>query len=331
MLENLGLPELIAQTPEQFVSIAVELANDLPRLKDLRATLRDRLERSPLMDAPRFARSVEAAYRNMWQRWCAKQLPAATPASEGRTDSLMSNIQITYGNDTFNYRVALMKLHVPGIKTLVAFRPDTSDVPTFIQIFIAKSYALLTQIPVRLIVDGGANVGYASLFFANQFPQAQIVAIEPDGDNFTVLRENTWYYPNIRLIQAGIWNKPGELNLVTHDDSKKWLGHWGVRVEESAESGKSGVKAITIDEILQSTGRKYIDILKLDIEGAEKEVFSDNYASWLSRTNILVIELHDRFKAGCTEVVSAAIRQFDFTEYQKGENTFFFRKAPLVE
>jgi protein O-GlcNAc transferase len=71
LLRNLGLPELIAQTPEQFVSIAVGLANDLPRLRDLRATLRDRMQASPLMDAPRFARNVEAAYRTMWRRWCS--------------------------------------------------------------------------------------------------------------------------------------------------------------------------------------------------------------------------------------------------------------------
>jgi predicted O-linked N-acetylglucosamine transferase (SPINDLY family) len=74
LLRNLDLPELIARTPEQFVNIAVELASDLPRLANLRATLRDRLQRSPLMDAPRFARNVEAAYRDMWRRWCAKQL-----------------------------------------------------------------------------------------------------------------------------------------------------------------------------------------------------------------------------------------------------------------
>jgi predicted O-linked N-acetylglucosamine transferase (SPINDLY family) len=69
---NLGLPELIAPSPEQYVRIAAELANDLPRLANLRATLRDRMQASPLMDAPRFARNIEAAYREMWQRWCAK-------------------------------------------------------------------------------------------------------------------------------------------------------------------------------------------------------------------------------------------------------------------
>jgi len=71
LLLNLGLPELIAQTPDQFVQITAELAGDLPRLAQLRTGLRERLENSPLMDAPRFARNVEAAYRSMWQRWCA--------------------------------------------------------------------------------------------------------------------------------------------------------------------------------------------------------------------------------------------------------------------
>ena len=72
ILSNVGLPELIAQTPEQYVRIAAALAQDLSRLSELRATLRDRMQASPLMDAPRFARNVEEAYRTMWRRWCAK-------------------------------------------------------------------------------------------------------------------------------------------------------------------------------------------------------------------------------------------------------------------
>ncbi len=82
ILTQLGLPELIAQTPADYVRIAIALAGDLPRLASLRATLRDRMKASPLMDGPRFARSVEAAYRTAWQRWCATPLstPRDTPA-----------------------------------------------------------------------------------------------------------------------------------------------------------------------------------------------------------------------------------------------------------
>jgi predicted O-linked N-acetylglucosamine transferase (SPINDLY family) len=71
ILSNLSLPELIAQTADEFVTIAVAMANDLNRLSSLRSTLRERMQRSPLMDAPRFARYIEAVYRTMWQHWCA--------------------------------------------------------------------------------------------------------------------------------------------------------------------------------------------------------------------------------------------------------------------
>jgi predicted O-linked N-acetylglucosamine transferase (SPINDLY family) len=71
-LMNLGLPDLVAADPEQYVQIAAELARDLPRLGDLRATLRDRMRASPLMNAPRFARNIESAYREMWRRWCVR-------------------------------------------------------------------------------------------------------------------------------------------------------------------------------------------------------------------------------------------------------------------
>ncbi len=67
---NLGLQELAAETPEQFVAIAAQLAGDLPRLEELRGTLRQRMSDSPLTDGPRFARNVEQAYRAMWGRWC---------------------------------------------------------------------------------------------------------------------------------------------------------------------------------------------------------------------------------------------------------------------
>jgi len=70
-LTNIGLPELVAYSEEDYVRIAVELAGNLPRLAALRATLRARMQASPLMDAPRFARNVETAYRSMWERWRA--------------------------------------------------------------------------------------------------------------------------------------------------------------------------------------------------------------------------------------------------------------------
>ena len=71
ILSSVGLAELAASSAEDYVRIAAELAGDLPRLAELRATLRPRMQASPLMDARRFARNVEAAYRAMWAHWCA--------------------------------------------------------------------------------------------------------------------------------------------------------------------------------------------------------------------------------------------------------------------
>jgi predicted O-linked N-acetylglucosamine transferase (SPINDLY family) len=70
LLSNIGLQEFIADSPEEYVRLAAGLAGDLPRLSDLRSTLRQRMEQSPLMDAPRFARDIESAYHAMWGRSC---------------------------------------------------------------------------------------------------------------------------------------------------------------------------------------------------------------------------------------------------------------------
>ncbi|MGA3068215.1 MAG: hypothetical protein ABSF29_15330, partial [Tepidisphaeraceae bacterium] len=70
ILSNIGLPELIASTPEQYVQIALDWAADLDRLNTLRQSLRARLAASPLMNAKQFVHDLESAYRRMWIAWC---------------------------------------------------------------------------------------------------------------------------------------------------------------------------------------------------------------------------------------------------------------------
>ena len=72
ILENVGLAELVVDSEEAYVDLAVALANDRERLKRLRANLRERMQASPLMDAPRMARNLEQAFRGMWQKWCGE-------------------------------------------------------------------------------------------------------------------------------------------------------------------------------------------------------------------------------------------------------------------
>ncbi len=72
LLQNVGLGDLVASSPQDYVRIAIDLANDRPRLENIRQNLRDRMLASPLLDGPRLARDVEHAFRCMWQKWCAK-------------------------------------------------------------------------------------------------------------------------------------------------------------------------------------------------------------------------------------------------------------------
>jgi predicted O-linked N-acetylglucosamine transferase (SPINDLY family) len=72
LMTTLGLAEFVAETPAQFVHVATTLAQDPSRLAALRAGLRDRMTKSPLMDAGRFTHNVEHAYRTMWQHWCQR-------------------------------------------------------------------------------------------------------------------------------------------------------------------------------------------------------------------------------------------------------------------
>jgi hypothetical protein len=122
-------------------------------------------------------------------------------------------------------------------------------------------------------------------------------------------------YPNISIIRAGIWYKATAL-VIENPEAEKWL----LRVRE-AEGGDGAVDAVTIAEILEQSGADCIDILKLDIEGAEREVFSHN-SNWLEKVNLLIIELHDHYKPGCSESVYSAISRYDFKKFQRGENVF---------
>ena len=79
VLMNVGLPELIAHTPAEYVEIAIALAADPARLAALRSSLRERMAASPLMDRHRFARNAEQAYRQMWRTWCVSRSSPPLP------------------------------------------------------------------------------------------------------------------------------------------------------------------------------------------------------------------------------------------------------------
>jgi FkbM family methyltransferase len=209
---------------------------------------------------------------------------------------------------------------VEGIAHPLWIRPRTSDIDVFDQIFISEMYALPFTVPARLVLDLGANVGYASVYFANRYPDARIVAVEPEPLNFLVLTRNTRPYPNVIAIEAAIWPKAQQLAL---DDSGS---AWSFRVTANGTEGMPSVNGITIDDVLTGWGEGApVDLLKIDIEGSEKELFSAPCDSWLARTRIIVIELHDRTVPGCELALDRATCSYRFLKMVTAEDTILVR------
>lgn len=214
-----------------------------------------------------------------------------------------------------------VRIDLPGFTGPLLVRLDTSDYPIFKQVFLGREYDLPLEIEPAFILDGGANVGYASVYFAERFPQARILAVEPETSNFELLRENTAAYPQVEHLQAAIWHENAELNVVDIG-----LSTASYMVGDINSPVLHRVKAVCIDEIMRDARVKSIDILKLDIEGAEREVFSHNYLDWLGKAKVLIIELHEFRKEGTLRAFFRAIEQYKFEGFRSGENVVLIRR-----
>jgi FkbM family methyltransferase len=177
-------------------------------------------------------------------------------------------------------------------KTPLYARGGTSDLSVFYQIFVEREYACLDDARnVSFIIDCGANVGYSSAYLLNRFPQARLVAIEPDADNYRMLEINLApYRERCTLIQGGVWSRPA--GLVVSAVRQGSADEWGITVRECAQGETAMVDAVDLGSLLRDSGESRISILKIDIEGSEREVFASNVDGWIDRFDNLVIELH---------------------------------------
>ena len=224
----------------------------------------------------------------------------------------------------------LLKIIRPDIKFPLVLRAYSSDVPTFDQIFIRHEYDFDVKTPPRTIVDAGANIGLASIYFSNRFPDAKIIAIEPEESNLEILRRNIAPYGNIVLICGALWHEDARIDLV--DPS---FGKWGfmTQAQDGAE-GRYGevvheVQGMTVETIMREQAIDRIDILKIDIEGAEREVFRDT-SSWIEKVDALIVELHERMKSGCNRSFYSGSNGFD-NEWLQGENVYLTRSGSCLK
>jgi FkbM family methyltransferase len=261
--------------------------------------------------------------------------------------SFNAKIVRAYPN-TFSYRksqavgeleVLVLKNNINEITSNVHLRKATSDWFTFDQIFIHEDYnlkflkryaeiqQLYTEIAkdgVPLILDLGANIGLSSLYFHHVWNKSQIVAIEPSSQNYEILTRNFDDNSKLKSIMAGISSKITYLKLV---DASAEKNAFTTCVVDNAEGG--GVNGITVPAILLEfpEDKGYVPfIVKIDIEGFESDLFSEN-TEWIQEFPVLIIEMHDWLFPGqgtssnFLKVISKLDRDFVYF----GENVFSIR------
>ncbi|WP_047547850.1 FkbM family methyltransferase [Psychroserpens sp. Hel_I_66] len=217
-----------------------------------------------------------------------------------------------------------IKIYIPGYKNPIYLRSDTSDFATFRQVFVAKEYDIDFDFEPNVIIDAGANVGLAAIYFANRFPNANIYSIEPEFTNIELLKKNVSPYEYVRFLPMAL-HHTSNLTLNIIDEG---IGKWGFVTKAhddivDANNIVGSVNTICLNEIMDNNNIELIDILKVDIEGAEKFLFEKNYERWLPKTRCVIVELHDRWYPGCKESVFNAMNAYNFKHYEKGENVIF--------
>lgn len=215
----------------------------------------------------------------------------------------------------------LVEYDIPEYDHSLFLRTSTSDEPTFRQVFMNIRYEIDLPTAPKTIIDGGSNVGYASVFYAKKYPQAHILAVEPDSSNFEMIEKNTLRYPNIDKIKSAIWGNSTWLKISNPDAQK-----WAIEVEETKSNDENAFQAFSISDLISKMGWESVDLLKLDIEGSEMSVFEEGYEEWLPKVKLLIIELHERMRPGCTAVFETAINKYNFERSISGENLVYINK-----
>jgi len=198
---------------------------------------------------------------------------------------------------------------------LVARLRGSSDMDVFSQVFAYDEYACLRSVSSpRWILDLGANVGYSSAYFLSCFPAASVIAVEPDPDNCELCRRNLAPYgTRARVVPGAAWSTRSRLSLSrgTFGDGREWATQVLAGTDQ-----ETCVEGYDIPSLLHMIGGERVDILKIDIERSELELFGNRSTSWLRAIGNICIELHG---TDCEKRFFYALRGFDYALRRSGE------------
>ena len=211
----------------------------------------------------------------------------------------------------------------------VSLRDSRTDLAIFEQVMLLGDLLQgKTGACPEYIIDAGAHIGCSSIYYALKYPRARILAVEAEASNYRQLCRNVEKIPAIRPLHAAVFHRSGQV-VVTNPGDQPWGFQVGV-LNEGSPNADSTIRAMTIGELIQFSGFPHIDVLKLDIEGAEREIFEADAQTWLPLVRIMTVELHDRIKPGCTQSFEQAIAEIPHELTRTLNNVIWInRSAPL--
>lgn len=198
----------------------------------------------------------------------------------------------------FEERISLqMKAPIRG---LVHFRPMSSDQYIFKEVFVSEVYApVLRRLKAaESIIDLGANIGLSSLYLGERYRGAKIFAVEPDMRNLPLLELNLQPLSRAgrgRIIHGAIWSSTMPLAMNGVDGGEYCIGTVCARQGRDEAPPVSG---LTMNDVLTNSGFARVDLVKIDVEGAETELFKADL-SWMDRVSCLAIEFHGDSRRQC--------------------------------
>jgi FkbM family methyltransferase len=212
----------------------------------------------------------------------------------------------------------IRRLRLKGYAFPFDYRVSSSDLDVIRQVFIRREYECVAQEPdVSLIIDCGANIGCTSFFLLHRYPNARVIAVEPDPANFAMCRRNLEPFGDrVALVNSGVW--PRATPLCVERGSNRDGREWTFQVRPACDGEQHHLMSTTIPDLIRSSGKDRVDLLKIDIESAEIPLFSEGTDQWLRRTRRVVIELHG---PNCERVFFNAMRDGHWSFERSGELT----------
>lgn len=208
----------------------------------------------------------------------------------------------------------LISILCPSLGGDVWIRSGTSDFAVLVQMREEMGDLNLGDSP-DLIIDGGCNIGLSVRYFHERFPNARIKGFEPDRGNYEIAARNNQHIPGIELFAQALWSRGCELRL-----KNPGALPWAYEFEKAEETVGGGIPAISLNEILQSEKEDLKILVKLDVEGAEKTLLTEEI-QWISRVKWILVEIHGAIE----DVIDLSVLPLGFTKGKVGEKVLYRR------